>query len=61
MVVFGQALSVGPDCKSVGVRLVPASVGLFVVGLSTCCFFADTLRKIRSGEETGVMARLVGN
>jgi hypothetical protein len=61
MVVFGQAINVGPDCKSVGIRLVPATVGLLVVAFTTLLFFADTLRKIRSGEESGVMARLVGN
>jgi hypothetical protein len=51
MIVFSQALSDNEHCESVGLRLVPSTVGLFVVGLSTALFISDTLGKIRSGDE----------
>jgi hypothetical protein len=60
MIVFGQALDAASDCKDVGVRLVPASVALFVVGLTTLLFFQDTLKKIRYGEDGGMGGRLLG-
>ena len=51
MVVFGPALSAGNCCHPVGARVVPASVALFVIGLSTLLFFSETLSKIREGDE----------
>jgi hypothetical protein len=58
MVTFGEALGVGHNCRDVGMRLVPSSVGIFVVGLFTALFFSDTLAKIRVGDDNAGRALL---
>jgi hypothetical protein len=60
LVVFGEALGEGESsgCREVGLRLVPSSVCLVVVGIFASLFFSDTLGKIRIGDDAAARSLL---